>query len=61
MSLRQLLFRLAFLLGLLSVAARTSDTPVDTVLTETMSTMHDVQLTGKPDADFARLMIVDLV
>jgi uncharacterized protein (DUF305 family) len=61
MSLRQLLFPLAFLLGVLSVAATKSDTPVDTALRETMSTMHDamhdVQLTGKPDIDFARLMI----
>ena len=61
MSLRQLLFPLAFLLGVLPVAATKSDTPVDTALTETMSTMHDamhdVQLTGKPDIDFARLMI----
>jgi uncharacterized protein (DUF305 family) len=61
MNLRQLLFPLAFLLGVLSVASTTSDTPVDTALTETMSTMHDaiydVQLTGKPDIDFARLMI----
>jgi uncharacterized protein (DUF305 family) len=61
MNLRQLLFPLAFLLGVLSVASTTSDTPVDAALTETMSTMHDamhhVQLTGKPDIDFARLMI----
>ena len=61
MSFRQLLFPLAFLLGVLSVTATNSDTPVDTALTETMSTMHDamhdVQLTGKPDIDFARLMI----
>ena len=61
MNLRQLLFPLAFLLAVLSVAATKSDTPVDTALTETMSTMHDamhdVQLTGKPDIDFARLMI----
>ena len=57
MSFRQRLFPLAFLLGVLSVAATKSDTPVDTALTETMSTMHDVQLTGKPDIDFARLMI----
>jgi uncharacterized protein (DUF305 family) len=61
MSLRQLLFPLAFLLGVLSVAATTSDAPVDYALLETMSTMHaamhDAQLTGKPDVDFARLMI----
>ena len=61
MSLRQLLFPLAFLLGVLSVAATTSEAPVDTALLETMSTMHaamhDAQLTGKPDVDFARLMI----
>jgi uncharacterized protein (DUF305 family) len=46
---------------MLSVAATTSEAPVDTALTETMSTMHDamhdVQLTAKPDIDFARLMI----
>jgi uncharacterized protein (DUF305 family) len=61
MSLRQLLFPLAFLLGVLSVAATTSDAPVDTALAETMSTMHDAmhaaEMTGKPDVDFARLMI----
>ena len=61
MSHGQLLLSFAFLLGLLSVATTTSDTPVDSALTETMSTMHDamhdVQLTGKPDIDFARLMI----
>src|SRR5262249_17725812 len=61
MSLRQLLFPFALLLAMLSAAATTSDTPIDTARTETMSTMHDamhdVQLTGKPDIDFARLMI----
>ena len=61
MSLRRLVFPLAFLLAALSVAATTSDAPVDTALTETMSTMHDAMheahLTGKPDIDFARLMI----
>ena len=61
MSLRRLLFPLALLLGALSVAATTSDAPVDTALLETMSTMHAAmhaaQLTGKPDMDFARLMI----
>jgi uncharacterized protein (DUF305 family) len=61
MCLRQRLFPVAFLLGLLSVAATTSDMPVDTALTATMSTMHDAmhkaQLTGEPDIDFARLMI----
>ena len=61
MSLRRLLFPLAFLLGVLSVAATTSDTPADTALLETMSTMHGAmhaaELTGKPDVDFARLMI----
>jgi hypothetical protein len=61
MSLRQLFLPLAFPLGVLSIAATTSDTPADTALIQTMSTMHDamheVQLAGKPDIDFARLMI----
>jgi uncharacterized protein (DUF305 family) len=61
MSIRQLLFPLASLLAVLSVAAKTSDPPVDAALAETMTTMHrgmhDAKLTGKPDIDFARLMI----
>jgi uncharacterized protein (DUF305 family) len=61
MSLRQLFLPLALPLGVLSTATTTSDTPADTALIQTMSIMHDamheVQLAGKPDIDFARLMI----
>jgi uncharacterized protein (DUF305 family) len=61
MSFRQPLLPLASLLGVLCVASTTSDTPVDTALTQTIATMHDAmhaaRLTGIPDADFASLMI----
>jgi len=52
---------LLFFVSTLSTSCEKSDSPVDVALTQSMtkmhSAMHDVFLVGKPDADFALMMI----
>jgi Uncharacterized protein conserved in bacteria len=47
--------------GVLTASCEKSVSPVDAALAQTMTTMHsamgDVSLAGKPDADFALMMI----
>jgi uncharacterized protein (DUF305 family) len=47
--------------GLLSASCEKSDSPVDAALAQSMTTMHsamhEASLVGKPDADFALMMI----
>lgn len=47
--------------SIFSTSCEKSDSPVDTALAQSMTTMHsamhDVSLVGKPDADFALMMI----
>jgi len=47
--------------GVFSTSCEKSDSPVDAALAQSMtamhSAMHDVSLVGKPDADFALMMI----
>jgi uncharacterized protein (DUF305 family) len=47
--------------GILLTSCEKSDSPVDVALAQSMTTMHsamhDVFFIGKPDADFARMMI----
>ena len=48
-------------MGVLTTSCEKSDSPVDAALAQSMMTMHsamqDVSLVGKPDADFALMMI----
>ena len=52
---------LLFFVSTLSTSCEKSDSPVDVALTQSMtkmhSAMHDVFFVGKPDADFALMMI----
>ena len=52
---------LLFFVSTLSTSCEKSDSPVDVALAQSMtkmhSAMHDVFFVGKPDADFALMMI----
>ena len=54
-------FQLVCLIGVLIISCKKADSPVDAALTQSMmamhSAMHDVALIGKPDADFALMMM----
>jgi uncharacterized protein (DUF305 family) len=61
MSSARLRFVLLCFTGILSTSCEKSGSPVDLALEQSMTTMHsamhDVSLVGRPDADFALMMI----